>query len=234
MTWLTGEHVWKFGGEYNDTTIQQIFKGNWRGIFRFNSLADFLAGKWQQYNQFGGLGGLTADQAGLADFGQKETALFVQDQWYMRPNLTLTFGIRAESLDNPNDPILNQSDVNPNGSFNLTGEIPDADLTDQLSPRIGLSWSPGEDGKTAIRISAGRFWSRTPAILWAQLFTSNGLRGTQYTITAPAIPGTSTVGPPTDPLWLHDSHGSTSATGQPYANIVPTTPRPLQRARDAR
>ncbi len=61
---LAGNHVFKVGGEYNDTTINQIFKGNWRGVFRFNNKADFLAGKWASYNQFGGLGGLTADEAG--------------------------------------------------------------------------------------------------------------------------------------------------------------------------
>jgi hypothetical protein len=197
FTWLTGEHVWKFGGEYNDTSIEQIFKGNWRGIFRFNNRADFLAGKWAQYNQFGGLGGLTADEAGLASFGQKETALFVQDQWYIAPTLTLSLGVRAEDLDNPDDPILNQFDINDNGSYNLTAQIPDASMSDQISPRIGLSWAPG-DGKTALRFSAGRFWSRTPAILWAQLFTSNGLRGTQYTISNPTVAGQ--VTPPTDPL----------------------------------
>lgn len=195
---LSGSHVFKVGGEYNDTTIDQVFKGNWRGVFRFNNKADFLAGKWFQYNQFGGLGGLTADQAGQFDAGQKELALFVQDQWYVNSNFTLTYGLRMESLDNPDDPILNQNDVNANGSFNLTGHIPDADLTDQISPRVGFSWSPGGDQKTAVRFSAGRYWSRTPAILWAQLYTSNGLRGTQYTITAPTVNGQ--LQQPTDPL----------------------------------
>jgi len=196
VTWLAGDHVVKFGGEYNDTTIDQIFKGNWRGVFRFNNKADFLAGKWASYNQFGGLGGLTADQAGNANFGQKETALFVQDQWYLDQNLTVSFGVRFESLDNPNDPILNPDDRNANGSYNLTAKVPDADLTDQISPRLGVSWAPDE--KTAIRLSLGRFWSRTPAILLAQLFTSNGLRGTQYQINAPTAGGQ--VQPPTDPL----------------------------------
>jgi hypothetical protein len=198
VTWLKDDHVFKFGGEYNDTSIQQIFKGNWRGVFRFNNRADFLAGRWAQYNQFGGLGGLTADQAGLADFGQKETAIFAQDQWYVAQNLTVSFGIRAESLENPDDPILNPNDRNANGSYKLTAQIPDADITDQISPRLGISWSPGEAGKTAIRFSAGRFWSRTPAILFAQLFTSNGLRGTQYTISNPTVGGV--VQAPTDPL----------------------------------
>ncbi len=200
MTWLTGDHVLKFGGEYNDTSINQIFKGNWRGVFRFNSRADFLAGKWASYNQFGGLGGLTADQAGTADFGQKETALFVQDQWFLKSNLTISAGVRLEDQDNPNDPILNPNDRNANGSYRLSAKVPDAKLTDQISPRLGITWSPG-DQKSVLRFSAGRFWSRTPAILLAQLYTSNGLQGTQYIINAPTgAGGTTILLPPTDPL----------------------------------
>jgi hypothetical protein len=185
VTYLIQDHVLKAGGEYNDTTIEQIFKGNWRGVYVFNNEADLLAGRYFQYRQFGGLGGLTADEAGKADFGQKELAFFAQDQWFMSPKLTVTAGVRWERLDNPDDPILNQFDLDTsrcigtsqtNCAFALTGQIPDAE--DQWSPRVGISWSP--DPKTAVRVAAGRYWSRTPAILWAQLFTSNGLRGTQY------------------------------------------------------
>jgi hypothetical protein len=190
LTYLTGKHVFKGGVEYNDTSIDQVFRGNWRGVYIFANQADLLAGRWNEYRQFGGLGGLTSEEAGRANFGQKETALFLQDQWFLRPNLTLTAGVRWEALDNPNDPILNPNDRNANGSFRLTGEIPDAD--NQISPRVGLSWAP--DDKTAVRFTVGRFWSRTPAILFAQLFTSNGLRGTQYNIFA------SGGNPPADPL----------------------------------
>jgi outer membrane receptor for ferrienterochelin and colicin len=196
LTYLRGDHVAKAGFEYNDTSINQVFKGNWRGVIIFNTMESFLAGKWQEYRQFGGLGGLTSDEAGKASFGQKETALFLQDQWFVTPKLTLSLGLRAENLDNPGDPILNPQDVNANGSFNLTAKVPDASLSDQLSPRLGISWSP--DDKTAIRFSAGRFWSRTPAILLAQLYTSNGLRGTQFNIVNPVVNGVVTA--PTNPL----------------------------------
>jgi outer membrane receptor protein involved in Fe transport len=195
VTYLVENHVFKGGAEYNETSIDQIFKGNWRGTFVFNNEADMLAGRWREYRQFGGLGGLTADQAGTAAFAQKETAFFVQDQWFINPTLTLTAGIRYENLNNPDDPILNPGDANANGSFNLTGEVPDSD--NQWSPRLGLSWAV--DPKTSARFSAGRYWARTPAILLAQLFTSNGVRGTQYIIAA-AQSGGAVVGPPTDPL----------------------------------
>ncbi|MGV8039961.1 MAG: TonB-dependent receptor domain-containing protein [Thermoanaerobaculaceae bacterium] len=178
LTYLIGDHVFKAGFDYNDTGMDQIFKGNWRGVYRFNNIADFLAGKWWQFYQYGGLNGLTADQAGQFDQSQVEYAAFIQDQWFITPNLTATLGLRWENLDNPDDPVLNPRSVNANGSYNLNGKI--ADQKNQWSPRIGVNWSPG-DGKTVLRFSAGRFWARTPALLFAQLYTSNGLRGTQYT-----------------------------------------------------
>jgi hypothetical protein len=223
LTYLTGDHVLKGGLEYNDTSIDQVFRGNWRGVFIFNNEADLLAGRWSQYRQFGGLGGLSSIEAGRASFGQKETAVFAQDQWFVRPNLTLTAGLRFESLDQPNDPVLNPNDRNADGSFRLTGEIPDQELTDQISPRIGISWSPVE--RTAVRFSAGRFWSRTPAILLAQLYTSNGLRGTQYIISNPTVGGQ--VQAPTDPLAPAWGAGWTPAGVERIDfTKVPFVPRP--------
>jgi hypothetical protein len=196
VSFLFGEHALKGGFDYNDTSIDQIFKGNWRGVFVFNTPADLIAGKWAQYRQFGGLNGLTADQAGQASFGQKETALFAQDQWYAGPNVTVTAGLRWERLQNPGFPILNPNDRNANGSFNLTGRIPNTD--NQYSPRLGVSWAPNE--KTDVRLSLGRYWSRTPALLWAQADTSNGIRATQYTANAVTDSHGNVIAPPTDPI----------------------------------
>ena len=195
FTYLLSSHIAKVGGEYNDTSVDQVFKGNWRGVYIFNNKADLLAGNWSQYRQFGGQNGLTADQAGKAAFGQKETAAFIQDQWFVNPQLTVTLGLRYEYLNNPNAPILNQFDLNANGSFKLNSQLPD--VKNQWSPRLSVSWAP--DPKTALRLSAGRYWSRTPALLWAQLFTSNGYQATQTTLRAKTSGGV-IVGPPTDPL----------------------------------
>ena len=177
ITFLLKSHVFKLGGDYNDTSITQTFKGNWRGVFVFNSVADLLAGKYFQYRQFGGVGGLTADQAGTVGFGQKEYAGFVQDQWFLSPKLTVTVGLRYELLDNPNLPVLNIGAPMATGQFPLNAQIPD--VKNQWSPRLSATFAP--DARTAVRFSAGRYWSRTPAILWSQLFSSNGLKGVQYT-----------------------------------------------------
>ena len=199
FTWAIDRHTAKVGFDWNDTSIDQIFKGNWRGVFVFNPgdpakgqnyAYNLEHGFWSQYRQFGGLGGLTADEAGRASMSQKELALFVQDQWFVTPSLTLTAGVRWERLDNPDGAVLNPDHENADHSYALDGEIPDSD--NQWSPRLGLAWS-APDGKTVARASGGRFWSRTPALLFAQLFTSNGVRGTQYIVHAGG-------GGPTDPL----------------------------------
>jgi hypothetical protein len=207
LSYLRERHVFKGGVDYNDTSVDQIFKGNWRGVYIFANNADFLAGRWREYRQFGGLNGLTADQAGKATFSQKETAFFLQDQWFVRANLTLSAGLRLENLDNPDNAILNPNDPNGRGGLNLTAHIPDSN--GQLSPRFGLSWAPDE--KTAVRLSLGRYWSRTPALLWAQPLTSNGVRGAQLSIFATQT-GTTVTGPPTDPAAPGWGSGA-SATG---------------------
>ncbi len=195
-TYLVKNHVVKGGAEYNKTSISQIFKGNWRGVYVFdaNNKANLLAGKWSQFFQFGGLNGRTADEAGTAAFAQKELAFFVQDQWFVTPKFTVTAGVRYERLNNPDNPILNSQHVLSTGAYALDGQIPDQN--NKWSPRAGFTFAP--DPKTAIRLSLGRFWARTPGILFAQLLTANGLTGTQYTINAGGNAANRTA--PTDPL----------------------------------
>ena len=48
VTLLLKEHVVKAGGDYNDTAVDQVFRGNWRGVFIFNNKADLLAGRWRE------------------------------------------------------------------------------------------------------------------------------------------------------------------------------------------
>ncbi len=198
FTYTLQDHVLKGGFDYNDTSVAQVFKGNWRGVYIFNNENDFLAGKWSQYRQFAPLNGLTVDQAGLAAFHQKELAFFAQDQWFITPSLTASLGLRWEKLDNPNAPVLNLNDRNADGSMKLNGHIPDD--SNQLSPRLGVTWSPSKDNTTVLRLSAGRFYARTPGILFSQLYTSNALKGTQYSINATSSGGNVT-GPPSSGLY---------------------------------
>ncbi len=191
-TFLFGAHAVKIGADYNKTGMDQIFKGNWRGVFVFSYANDadrkaaILAGKWTQYREFIGLNGLTVDQAGRFNEDQKELAFFAQDQWYVTSSLTVTAGLRYERLDNPNDPILDLDKVVATGAKFVQPDSRIPDANNQWSPRLSFAWTPEKNAKSVVRLSLGRYWSRTPELLFAQLYQSNGIQGTQYTVNAGA------------------------------------------------
>ena len=65
--------------------------------------------------------------------------MFAQDAWNVTPSLTLKFGARYDQVQYEND---------------AGDEV--ADL-DEVQPRIGLAWQVGEDARTMVRLSWGRF-----------------------------------------------------------------------------
>ena len=94
-----------------------------------------------------------------------ELSLFAQDQFEIRPNLTLYYGVRYERTFFPTPPL-----VNPD--YPQTGRIPDNTLN--FAPRIGYAWSLNEN-KTVGRSGYGRFYGRYPGAMVNSLFTTNNL-----------------------------------------------------------
>ena len=94
---------------------------------------------------------------------QFDSGLFVGDDWRVRPNLTLNFGLRYELQTNIHD----------------YGDI---------APRVALAWSPGGKAtphKTVIRSGFGVFYDRFTLanVLTAQRY--NGVVQQQYVVTNP-------------------------------------------------
>ena len=103
------------------------------------------------------------------DFVQRESSFFVQDSWKIRPNLTLNFGLRYQFNGVPTETNGNLANLltDPQ-SFPVVFTIVGAGTGHQLyrddysniEPRIGFSWDPWKNGKTAIRGSFGIFHDR--------------------------------------------------------------------------
>lgn len=91
---------------------------------------------------------------------------FLQDDWRVNPNLTLSYGIRYD---------LDTDGNNPDFKHPLVGSR--SRDTDNWQPRLGFSWDVGGDGSRVLRGGAGRFTGRyllVPAFVELQ---QNGVTG---------------------------------------------------------
>ena len=124
-------------------------------------------------NQFFNKGG--ARQASdNKNFKQHEFDWYGQDSWKVRANLTVNLGLRYQLNGVPYETSGNLSNLLQNpGSFaagapvvfNIVGpgsghSLYQPDYKD-IEPRIGFSWDPWKDGKTAVRAGFGIFHDRT-------------------------------------------------------------------------
>ena len=102
VTWVRGAHSLKVGGEFwmgdDDAQFRAPYE---RPSFQFNNLLDLV--RDQPYQQSGvNYDPITGQVANGAYRHLLNTVgVFVQDDWKVRPNLTLTLGIRWDDYGNP-------------------------------------------------------------------------------------------------------------------------------------
>jgi hypothetical protein len=92
----------------------------------------------------------------------KQYNFFLQDQWRVRRNLVLTYGVRWEINPAPTEAggrvwVPNKAVDGSQGpvSFVKAERWFQNNNLDALAPRLGIAWSPGKDGRTVIRSGYG-------------------------------------------------------------------------------
>ena len=175
-----GAHTFKTGADFlfDDDTI--TFPQSIAGSYTFASLAAFQSGTYTN-------GGFT--QSFGTPFIQQNNpnlGVYAQDEWKISPALTLNAGVRY--------------DLQWLHTIHLD--------TNNVSPRIGLAWSPTAQKMTVLRASFGLFYDRVPLRALANALlsadnTTDRADGRLLSFTyspntpgAPVFPATASTPPP--------------------------------------
>lgn len=131
------------------------------GTFLFANLASYQAGIPLQFSQ------RTGDPT--VSYSQYQFGWYVQDDYRVRKDLTISYGVRQEIQNHLGD------------RFNL-------------APRFGFVWSPKKDGSVTIRGGAGMFYDWFAAQTFEQTLRVDGVRQTDLIVTNPGYPNPSSGG----------------------------------------
>lgn len=161
LTWIRGNHNFKFGVEIRPEHLKTAFFGG--TTYSFANIQTFLADAPSQVAFNGDTAGLSpfTGKSGFSKMNQTFYIGYFQDEWKIQPNVTINYGLRYEyysPLHEENDKVL---------WFNVpTGTlIPNYKKdwyqmkTTNFGPRLGLSWSPTAlNNKTVLRIGSGYYY----------------------------------------------------------------------------
>ena len=178
---LRGAHTIKFGTRLRDDWLRQQSENNFNGRFIFTaqpgvaqaidiySQNQMLAAQGIPQSQIAGEGFgpaefiLTTGQP-LNGVNEYDASFYLQDDWRLKPNLSLSGGVRYET----------QSGISDHADF---------------APRAGVAWATGGRGakapKTVFRAGGGLFYDRFTADLLLNAKQLNGVNQTQYIIRNP-------------------------------------------------
>src|SRR5437763_10063520 len=196
--WARGSHIVKFGADVNHLPLTADFTVNFGGVYNFGEISP---GAFGLPTTFGGLTvpnfspgqayGLGVPQVFIQGIGNPHQSfsntalgLFVQDSWRLRPNLTLNYGARYDVEYTPVFSAVNEISRKAQDALGIVKGIPRD--TNNIAPRIGLAWDPGNNGKTVIRSSYGMFYGHPLLALAFDSAVADGSGAPQFAWTGGA------------------------------------------------
>jgi hypothetical protein len=152
VSFTRNRHSLKFGANFEDMQSGIEYYSYVTGQYSFGSLNEFLTNKPSRFRA--ALPGLTTPR----NLRQKLFGAYAQDDWRIRPNLTLNLGMRYEMTN-----VLSETDGKLSTLLSLSSPVNhlgsplfNNPTLLNFEPRVGLVWSP-DDGKTAFHAGFGMY-----------------------------------------------------------------------------
>ena len=171
IDYVRGRHSLRTGIQVDGGSWKSNLNSNYLGTYTFNSLAAYVAGAPSNFTRRLG------DPA--IAYSMVDAGVYVQDDFRVRRNLTISPGLRYETQAHLGD-------------------------WKDLGPRIGFTWAPFKTGRTALRGSAGIFYDWLGQNTYEQALRVDGTHEQELNIVNPSFPnaGTGGVVPPVNRYFL--------------------------------
>lgn len=168
--YTAGRHTFTAGVEVDQFDVFNLFVQDATGTITFNSVANFEAGLASLIVGNGSFTGDINDAA--AEFRRTIFTGYLQDEFQLSPDVTMTLGLRYDRYGSPDKPIANPVFEQKFG-FSNTQAFEGLDI---LQPRFGISWDAGETiaGETNFRGGIGVFSGGDPTVWFANNFQNFG------------------------------------------------------------
>ncbi len=149
LTRTMGKHALKVGYDFHDIILTTSFVSNPRGSYVYSTLGTYLQDLSPDVSGSRFLGTTGSVVAGMPA-GFLQNAAYVNDDYRVRPNLTLNLGVRYEYVTVPVLSRMQQFSALANVPGVISFNEPQPTKND-WSPRLGFAYSPGTSGAWSIR-----------------------------------------------------------------------------------
>ena len=180
--WTLGKHTIGFGGSYSYTQLNTIDKRTGTGSIATADLSQFAQGLVTPNYAYN----VTTFLQGDANryFRSNQVGLYVQDKFQLKPNVTITAGLRYDwdggltekygrifnfdptlyNYNSASDTITNPGFIIAGNNANGTSGVSNTTLTGRqwgIGPRVGIAWSPSKnEGRIVFRAGSGIYYDR--------------------------------------------------------------------------
>lgn len=147
LNYTRGSHNFRVGGEVRAIRLYTNRQGG--TTYTFSSLQNFLAGNLQSIQYLGDLSATSpfTGVSGIREAKQQYYIAYGQDQWQIRPGLTLNYGLRYEYYTRLDERSGAQIlfDIT-NGTLRDPKQEPYKSSKNNFGPRVAITWSPKATG----------------------------------------------------------------------------------------
>ena len=163
-----GDHTIKFGADYSEEDIFNLFVESSFARYEFPSIDAFQNRAFSFYQLRAPTTGDPNDAAAL--WTLENLGFFVQDSWAVNYNLNLLYGVRIDVPSTDDEPTFNQVFTDKYGfPNNLT-----IDGNEVIQPRIGFNYTFETERPTQLRGGLGLFMGSAANVWLSNNFTNTG------------------------------------------------------------